>query len=148
MFALSYRPVNSSSGIGRLNLVNCKCFRLSFAMKTDKPLVSVFMLTQALAMGVTNGRQTPRPPETPINPLSASCGQRRLPLRSGWTPSLPVTWGNDSAERCAKTPKSKEAHRHELRATNPFKTRVSPVYSFSRARSEKRERCFKGVGRA
>lgn len=67
MFALSYRHVNSSSGIGRLNWVNCKCFRLSFAMKTDKPLVSVFMLTQALAMGVTNGRQTPRPPETPTN---------------------------------------------------------------------------------
>lgn len=30
----------------------------------------------------------------------------------------------------SKPPKSKEAHRHALRATNPFKTRVSPVYSF------------------
>lgn len=130
MFALSYRPVNSSSGIGRLNWVNCKCFRLSFAMKTDKPLVSVFMLTQALAMGVTNGRQTPRPPETPINPLSASCGQRRLPLRSGWTPHCLSHGVMTPLNAASKPPKSKEAHRHALRATNPFKTRVSPVYSF------------------
>lgn len=36
-------------------------------MKTDMPLVSVFMLTQAMAMGVTDGRQTPRPLATPTD---------------------------------------------------------------------------------
>lgn len=78
------------------------------------PLVSVFMLTQALAMDVTDGLQTPRPPETPTDdvhepvarilracPLSAlsddsrpvvvrhlkgpNGGQRRVSLRSGLT---------------------------------------------------------------
>jgi len=73
-------------------------------------------------MGVTDGRQTPRPLETPTDdvhepvarilracPLSAlsddsrpvvvrhlkrpNGGQRRVSLRSGWTPSLHVTWG-------------------------------------------------------
>ncbi|MBJ8824877.1 hypothetical protein [Citrobacter europaeus] len=91
-------------------------------MKTDTSRVPVFMLTQALTMGVADGRQTPRPPETPTDdvheavarilracPLFAlsddsrpvvvrhlkrpNHGQRRVSLRSGWTPSLPVTWG-------------------------------------------------------
>ncbi|MGU7625934.1 hypothetical protein ACV241_06565 [Escherichia coli] len=90
-------------------------------MKTDMPLVSVFMLTQALTMGVTDGRQTPRPLETPtddVQPVArilqaSPCswlsdtsrpvvvchqkrpnhGQRRVSLRSGWTPLLHVTWG-------------------------------------------------------
>ena len=30
--------------------------------------------------------------------------------------------GNDPAERCVKTLRSKAAHRHALRATTPFKT--------------------------
>lgn len=37
--------------------------------------------------------------------------------------------GNVASGRRAKTPGSKAAHRHALRATNPFKTRVSPVFS-------------------
>lgn len=41
--------------------------RWCFSMKTDMPLVSVFILTQTLAMGVTDGRQTPRPLETPTD---------------------------------------------------------------------------------
>ena len=91
-------------------------------MKKDTSRVPVFMLTQALTMGVADGRQTPRPLETPTDdvhepvarilracPLSAlsddsrpvvvrhlkrpNSGQRRVSLRSGWTPSLHVTWG-------------------------------------------------------
>lgn len=37
--------------------------------------------------------------------------------------------GNVASGRRAKTPGSKAAHRHALRATNPFKTRVAPVFS-------------------
>lgn len=36
-------------------------------MKTDTSRVPVFMLTQAVTMGVADGRQTPRPPETPTD---------------------------------------------------------------------------------
>lgn len=78
----------------------------------------VFMLVWTLSVGVTDGRQTPRPPETPTDDVHEAVarillsalsddsrpvvvchlkrpnhGQRRVPLRSGWTPSLPVTWG-------------------------------------------------------
>ena len=91
-------------------------------MKRDTPLVLICVLTQALTIGVVDGRQTPRPLETPTDdvhepvarilracPLSAlsensrpvvvrplkrpNDRQERVPLRSGWTPSLHVTWG-------------------------------------------------------
>ncbi len=54
-----------------------------------------------------------------------------------------ITFGLDALTAChmgvmtplnaaSKPPGSKAAHRHALRATNPFKTRVSPVFSFPR----------------
>lgn len=64
-YALRHRPIYLPFGIGRLSGANGRRSRFSlFAIETDMPLVSIFMLTQALAMGVTDGRHTPRPPET------------------------------------------------------------------------------------
>ncbi|EJU29013.1 hypothetical protein HMPREF1144_6362 [Klebsiella sp. OBRC7] len=52
---------------------------------------------------------------------------------------VPLSWldaltaGNmgamSSLNAASKPPESKAAHRRTLRATNPFKTRVSPVFS-------------------
>ena len=126
-----------STIIGRLSGANGKCSRLSFlSWKRTCRWYVFFMLTQALTMGVTDGRQTTRPLETPTDDIHEpvarrmrACpsswlsdtsrpvvvrhqkrpnhGQRRVPLRSGWTPSLHVTWGNGSAERYVKTPRVK-----------------------------------------
>ncbi len=52
----------------------------------------------------------------------------RLSMRAG-RPYFQSRRGNAASGRRAKTPGSKAAHRHALRATNPFKTRVSPVFS-------------------
>ncbi len=73
----------------------------------DKPVIRAFRIQP------TSGRLSS---ETPND------GQRRVPLRSGWTPSLHAHGGNVPAGRRAKTPKVKGGHRLALRATNPFKT--------------------------
>ncbi|MCC3741112.1 hypothetical protein LLQ54_14635 [Rouxiella badensis] len=105
-------------------------------MKTDTSRVPVFMLTQALAMGVTDGRQTPRPPETPTDDVHEPIARilRACPCSGLSDTSRPVVvchqkhpnhgngvchyvragrphclshGGNDSAERCVKTPRVK-----------------------------------------
>lgn len=45
-------------------------------------------------------------------------------------PHCTAQGGNVAAERRTKTPKGqKRPHRRALRATNPFKTRVTPIFS-------------------
>ena len=65
-----------------------------------------------------------------LAPESPNNGQRRVPFRPGWNASPSRHMGVMARlDAGPKPPRSKAAHRRALRATTPFKTRVSPIFS-------------------
>ena len=68
--------------------------------------------------------------------------KRRAPVHAGWTPLLPVAWGNVAAGRRTKTPNVKAAHVARYARPTPLRRAFS---LFFLRKLEKWERCFKGL---